>query len=427
MGVVPGGGEEGAGLEPGPSSGRRHHAISFILITILIDTIGFGMIAPVMPELITELTGEGFAEAARYGGQLMFLFAAVQFVAAPILGNLGDRFGRRPILLISLAALGFDYVLIALAPTLLWLFLGRFISAIASATFATANAWVADVSVPKDRAKHFGFLSAAWGLGFMIGPVLGGLLGELGARVPFWAAAGLSLMNVLYGFFVLPESLPMDSRRPFQMRRANPIGALLQIRRYPVVLGLLVVLIPYQFAHDANPAVWGYYTMHKFGWSVSDVGWSLFLVGATIMFVNAVLVGPAISRLGEKGAVYLGFAAMSIGFFVFAFATESWMMFAGIFPFALIGVAQPALRGMMANRVPPDAQGELQGATSSLMSLTMIVSPLLMTELFRGFSHEEAAIQFSGAPFLAAALLALVAMLIFSLAARRPDSNSHSG
>jgi DHA1 family tetracycline resistance protein-like MFS transporter len=417
------GGEQGAGADPGLSPAGSPLAISFILI----DTIGFGMIAPVMPELITQLTGEGLAEAARYGGQLMFLFAAVQFVAAPILGNLGDRFGRRPILLISLAALGFDYVLIALAPTLLWLFVGRFISAIASATFSTANAWVADVSAPGDRARHFGFLSAAWGLGFMIGPVLGGLLGELGARVPFWAAAVLSLMNVFYGLFVLPESLPAESRRPFEIRRANPIGALLQIRRYPVVLGLLVVLIPYQFAHDANPAVWGYYTMYKFGWSVSDVGWSLFVVGATIMFVNAVLVGPTISRLGEKGAVYLGFAAMSVGFFVFAFATESWMMFAGIFPFALIGVAQPALRGMMANRVPSDAQGELQGATSSLMSLTMILSPLLMTELFRSFSHEEAAVQFPGAPFLAAALLALVAMLLFSFAAGRRDSSLPSG
>lgn len=409
-------GRAAAALPPG----RHRHAISFILVTILIDTLGFGMIAPVMPELISELTGEGFAEAARYGGGLMFLFAAVQFVAAPILGNLGDRFGRRPVLLISLAALGLDYVLIALAPTIAWLYVGRFISAIASATFATANAWVADVSPPEDRARHFGFLSAAWGLGFMIGPVVGGLLGEYGPRVPFWAAAALALLNVLYGFFVLPESLPRASRRPFELSRANPIGALVQIRRHPEMLGLLAVLVPYQLAHDANPAVWGYYTMHKFGWSTSDVGWSLFVVGASIMFVNALLVTPVIDWLGERGAVKLGFAAMAFGFSVFAFATEGWMLYAGILPFALIGVAQPALRGMMANRVPADAQGELQGATSSVMSLTMIVSPVLMTELFRAFSREEAAITFPGAPFLAASMLALTALGLFLRAMRRP-------
>ena len=400
------------------SRDRPNHAIYFILITVLIDTIGFGMIAPVMPQLITQLTGEGFAAAARYGGALMFLFAAVQFFAAPILGNLSDRFGRRPVLLISLAALGIDYVLIALAPTLSWLFLGRFVAAIASATFATANAWVADVSEPSDRARQFGLLSAAWGLGFMLGPVIGGVLGEIGPRVPFWAAAGLVLVNVFYGFLVLPESLPEAMRRRFEWRRANPIGALVQIRRYPTVFGFIVSLIPFQIAHDANPAVWGFYTMHKFAWSVSDVGWSLFVVGATIMFVNAVLVGPAIERFGEKGAVFVGFGAMSVGFFVFAFASESWMLIAGIFPFALVGIAQPAIRGMMSNLVPADAQVELQGATASAMSLTMIVSPVFMTEFFYGFSREGAIIDFPGAPFLAAALLVLVASGLFARAAR---------
>ncbi len=396
------------------------HAFSFILVTILIDTIGFGMIAPVMPELIRELTGEGFAEAAIHGGRLMFLFAGVQFFAAPVLGNLGDRFGRRPVLLCSLAALGVDYVVIALAPTIAWLFLGRFVSAVASATFATANAFVADVSAPDDRAQRFGYMSAAWGLGFMLGPAFGGWLGEFGSRVPFWAAAGLALLNVLYGLWVLPESLPRSRRRSFEWRRANPVGALLQIRRYPIVLGLLVVLVPYQLAHDANPAVWGYYTMHKFDWSTKQVGLSLFVVGATIMFVNALLVGPVISRFGEKSAVVLGFSAMAFGFVVFAFATRGWMLIAGIFPFALIGLAQPAIRSMMANRVPADAQGELQGATTSIMSLTMIVSPLLMTDLFHRFSRDGSSIDFPGAPFLAAAGLTALALLLFLLAVRVP-------
>ncbi|MFK7896828.1 MAG: TCR/Tet family MFS transporter [Myxococcota bacterium] len=392
--------------------------VGFILIAILIDTLGFGMIAPVMPNLIDELTGEGLSQAARYGGALMFLFAVVQFFAAPILGGLSDRFGRRPVLLFSLAALGLDYVLMALAPSLFWIFVGRFISAIASATFAAANAWVTDVSAPEDRAQHFGYLSAAWGLGFMFGPVLGGVAGEWGPRFPFWAAACLSGVNFLYGFFVLPESLPPESRRAFEWRRANPIGTLLQIRNYPVVFGLLFVMIPFRIAHDANPAVWSYYTMHRFDWSSADVGWSLFAVGAAIMFVNIALVKPALNRLGERGAVWVGFLGMALGFAIFAFATSGWMMFLGILPFGLVGVAQPAIRGMMANRVPGDSQGELQGAISSVMSLTMIVSPIVMTELFYRFSAEGARLYFPGAPFLAASFLLLLALLLFAFASR---------
>lgn len=400
---------------------RQSHAVAFILVTILIDTLGFGMIAPVMPELIAELTGEGMDGAALYGGWLLFIFAGVQFVAAPVLGNLSDRFGRRPILLASLLTLALDYVLIALAPTITWLFVGRFISAIASATFATANAWVADTSAPDDRATRFGYLSAAWGLGFMLGPVIGGVLGEYGARIPFWAAAGLAGVNTLYGLFVLPESLSESSRRPFDPLRANPLGALLQIRRYPSVVGLLAVYVPFQLAHDANPAVWGYHAIRKFDWGTSELGWSLFAVGASIMVVNATLVGPTIARLGSRGSVHLGFTGMAAGFAIFAFSTEPWMLYAGMVPFALVGVAQPAMRSMLANRVPPDAQGELQGAVSSLMSLTMIGSPPLMTGLFYQFSRPDAPIEFPGAPFLAAAILAMIALAIF-VAATRGDA-----
>jgi DHA1 family tetracycline resistance protein-like MFS transporter len=400
------------------SAGGLAHAKSFVLITVLIDTIGFGMIAPVVPELIQELTGEGLSEAARYGGWLMFAFAGVQFFAAPLLGNLSDRVGRRPVLLVSLAALGLDYVLMGFAPTLGWLFAGRLISGAAGATFSTANAYVADVSGPEDRARNFGLISAAWGLGFILGPAFGGVLGAYGSRVPFFAAALLAGVNVLYGLFVIPESLPRERRRAFDPRRANPIGALAQVRKYPVVLGLLVVMVPYQMAHDANPATWAYYTMLKFGWTERTVGLSLSVVGVAIMGVNALLVAPAIARLGEVRAVVLGFSAMAFGFFVFAFATETWMMFAAIFPFALVGIAQPALRGMMANRVPADAQGELQGAIGSLMSLTMIVSPLIMTQLFGYFSSDAAPLYFPGASFFAAGVLALVALALFVRATR---------
>ena len=410
-----------------PSAGGLAHAKSFVLITVLIDTIGFGMIAPVVPELIQELTGEGLSEAARYGGWLMFAFAGVQFFAAPLLGNLSDRVGRRPVLLVSLAALGLDYVLMGFAPTLGWLFAGRLISGAAGATFSTANAYVADVSGPEDRARNFGLISAAWGLGFILGPAFGGVLGAYGSRVPFFAAALLAGVNVLYGLFVIPESLPRERRRPFDPRRANPIGALAQVRKYPVVLGLLVVMVPYQMAHDANPATWAYYTMLKFGWTERTVGLSLSVVGVAIMGVNALLVAPAIARLGEVRAVVLGFSAMAFGFFVFAFATETWMMFAAIFPFALVGIAQPALRGMMANRVPADAQGELQGAIGSLMSLTMIVSPLIMTQLFGYFSSDAAPLYFPGASFFAAGVLALVALALFVRATRAHGVERQAG
>jgi len=402
-----------------PSRKARRAAVFFVLITILLDTIGFGIIAPVMPKLLTSLTGEGLDSVVRYSGWLMFVYAAVQFVAAPLLGNLSDRFGRRPVLLMSLVALGLDYLLMAWAPSLVWLFLGRLLAGLAGATFSTANAYVADVSSDADRARNFGYISAAWGLGFMLGPAIGGVLGEYGVRVPFVAAAGLAALNVVYGLLVLPESLPPHRRRAFSFARANPVGALVQIRRHPAAAALLLVLVPYQIAHDANPATWSYYAMFKFGWSTSDVGWSLFVVGASIMLVNGLLVGPAIARLGERRSVVVGLAFMSLGFIGFAFATEGWMLIASILPFALIGLAQPALRSMMAARVPADAQGELQGAVGSLMSLVMIFSPLVMTGIFSYFSAPDAPLHFPGAAFLTAGLLGGVALALFRWAVAR--------
>jgi len=401
-------------------------AMVFILITVLVDTIGFGIIAPVTPELIMELTGEGLSEAALYGGWLMFLYAFTQFFAAPILGNLSDRFGRRPVLMASLFALGLDYLLMALAPNLTWLFVGRAIAGVAGATFATANAYIADVSDAEERAQNFGLLGSAWGLGFILGPVIGGVLGEYGPRIPFFAASALACANVLYGFFVLPESLPPESRRPFKLERANPIGAFAQMRRYPRVLVLFGALFLYQLAHDANPSTWTYYTMLKFNWTERDVGFSMGVLGISITIVQGLLIRLVIPKLGDRGTVLLGLLVMASGYLGFSLSSEGWMMLAFIIPFAIGGLAMPALRSILSKSVDEDAQGELQGALSSLMSLTAIIAPVFLTQLFGYFTSEQAPFYFPGAPFFTAAVLtaASAAVAAFVLFGRSSDTDT---
>ncbi len=395
-----------------PGSSRR--ALTFIFITVLIDMIGFGIIIPVMPELIMELTGEGLSRAALYGGWLLFLYALMQFFFAPIIGNLSDRFGRRPVLIFSLIAFGFDYLLMGLAPTIAWLFVGRFVAGIAGATHSTANAYIADVSPPEQRAQNFGLIGAAFGLGFILGPVIGGLLGEYGPRVPFFAASALALCNAAYGLLILPETLPAAERRPFDPRRANPVGALAQMRRYPVIVGLFGAFVLYMIAHDANPATWSYYTMLKFGWTEREVGYSLGFVGLGVALVQGFLIRAALPRIGELRAVYFGFALMSLAFVGFAYATAGWMMYAFIVPFSVGGLATPALRGIMSNRVPANAQGELQGAIASVMSLTAIVAPLFMAQLFGYFTSDAAPLYFPGAPFLTAGVLLAGSIAVFA-------------
>lgn len=394
------------------------NALTFVFITVLIDMIGFGIVIPVMPQLIVDLTGEAFGPAAVWGGRLLVAYAAMQFVFAPIIGNLSDRFGRRPVLLASLLAFGLDYIIMGMAPRLSWLFAGRIVAGIAGATHVTATAYIADVSSPEDRAKNFGLIGAAFGLGFIFGPVLGGFLGEYGPRVPFFAAGGLALCNLIYGFFVLPETLPPEKRRSFSVERANPFGAIRQMRHFPVVIGLFAVLFFYQIAHDANPSTWSYYTMLKFEWTTRDVGYSLGAVGLLFAFVQGVLIRAVIPRIGESRTVALGFLAMVLGFAGFAFATEGWMLYAFLVPFSLSGLANPALRGIMSNQVPADAQGELQGAIASLVSVTAIVAPWLMTELFGYFTSDSAPFYFPGIPFLLAALLMVVSLIRFAWLAR---------
>ncbi len=395
-------------------------ALAFVLMTVLLDTVGLGIIIPVTPELIMELTGEGLSRAAIFGGWLAFAYAMMQFVCAPILGNLSDRFGRRPVLLYSVASLGIDYLVMAMAPTIVWLFIGRALAGIAGASFTTAYAYIADISPPEKRAQNFGLIGAAFGAGFILGPAIGGLLGGYGPRTPFFVAAGLSLANFVYGFFVLPETLADDKRRDFDWRRANPVGSLLHIRRHPAVLGMLAALFLWQVAHQVMPSIWTYYTMLKFGWSEVMVGVSLASFGTLMVLGQSTLPRVIVPRLGEHPTASLGLIVGGAGFVGYAFATHGWMMIALQFTWLLGALVMPSTQALMSQRVPPDAQGELQGAAASLFSVAAIIGPPLMTQLFRRFTAADAAVNFPGVSFLLAAMLAVGAFVILRASGGAP-------
>ncbi len=399
------------------------HAVAFVAITVLLDTIGFGLIIPVMPRLLMELTGDTVSQAAILGGWLAFVYAIMQFLSAPVLGNLSDRFGRRPVLLAAIGALGIDYIILALAPTIGWLFLGRAIAGIAGASFTPAYAYVADTSPPERRAQSFGMVSAMFGVGFIIGPALGGLLGGFGSRAPFYAAAALSLTNLAYGVVVLVESLPPERRRPFDWRRANPLGTLMQIRKRPVVLGLLAALFIWSVAHQVMPATWTFFTKLRFGWSEGMIGLSLALVGLFMATSQLTLLRFLVPRIGERRAALIGMVIAGVGYLGYATATSSWMLFAWLTTWFFGATVMPSTNGLMSRLVPEDAQGELQGAVASLFSLSSIVGPPLMTQLFGHFSAASAHPYFPGAAFVAAAVLVSVSFLIYWTATReRSDS-----
>jgi DHA1 family tetracycline resistance protein-like MFS transporter len=342
----------------------------------------------------------------------------MQFLFAPVLGNLSDRFGRRPVLLFSIGLLGIDYLVMGLAPTLGWLFVGRTLAGIAGASFTPAYAYVADITPPERRAQSFGVLGAAFGTGFIIGPALGGLLGGLGPRAPFFAAASLSLANVTYGLFVLPESLPAEKRRVFDWRRANPLGTLVQMRKHPVVLGLLGALFLWMVGHQVMPATWSFYTKLRFGWSEATIGASFAVVGAIVIVSQATLLRFVVPRLGERRAALLAIAIAGIGYAGYATATAGWMMFAWLTTWFFGAIMMPTTNALMSHRIAPDAQGELQGAVASLFSLSSIVGPPLMTQLFSRFSAPDAPVHFPGAAFLAAAILAATCLTVYWAATR---------
>jgi DHA1 family tetracycline resistance protein-like MFS transporter len=395
-------------------------ALLFIFITLLIDVIGFGLIAPVLPSLLEQLTGKDLSKVSQLGGLLMFTYAGMQFLFSPIIGALSDAYGRRPIILAALFAFGIDFIIQGLAPSISWFFLGRIIAGITGATFSSGTAYIADISPPEKKAQNFGLIGAAFGLGFIIGPLLGGIVSFYwGVRAPFFVAASLALTNWIYGYFILPESLAPENRRPFNWKRANPIGSLLHLRKYPVVSGLVGSLVTLYIASHANHSTWSYITMNKFQWDARMIGFSLAFVGLLTGIVQGGLTRVLIPKMGTNRAVYVGISSYALGFLLFAFATKGWMMFAFMIPVSLGGLAMPALQGMISNQVPANEQGEMQGALTSLVSVTSIIGPLLMTNLFAWFTGPSTPVQFPGAPFLMAAILTLISLsLVFQMLQR---------
>ncbi|HEX6172336.1 MAG TPA: TCR/Tet family MFS transporter [Chitinophagaceae bacterium] len=382
-------------------------AIGFIFITLLIDVMGWGLIIPVMPKLIAQLKNIEINEASSYGAWLLFAYAFTQFICAPLIGNLSDRFGRRPILLCSLLGFGIDYIFLALAPTYGWLFVGRIIAGLTGASFTTGAAYIADISTPETRTKNFGMIGAAFGLGFIIGPGLGGLLAGLGIRAPFYAAAGLCLLNFLYGYFILPESLDKEHRRAFEWKKANPLGSLRFIRKVPTIAGLALCYFLIYLAAMSVQGNWNYFTMYRFHWTEKLVGISLAVVGLLVGIVQAGLTRIVNPKLGNEKSIYIGLLLYTLGLVLFAFATQGWMMFIFLVPYCLGGIAGPALQATMAGHVKQNEQGALQGALTSLMSLTTIIGPLIMNNLFTYFTHKNAPFYFPGAAFFLGALFML--------------------
>ena len=402
-------------------SARVHgkSAFVFVFITVLVDSIGFGIILPVLPQLIMQLTGVTIDRAAAYGGGLSFVYALMQFFCAPVLGNLSDRFGRRPVILFALLALGLDYLIMGFAPTIGWLYLGRLIAGCAGASFTPAYAYVADITEPAKRAQSFGLMGAAFGVGFIAGPAIGGLLGAFGPRAPFFAAAAIALANFCFGTLALPESLPPESRRAFDWRRANPLGTFRQIRKYPAVATLLGAIFLWQVGHQVLPSTWAFYTIAKFHWTSAEVGGSLAFVGLVMAVAQGVLTRVLIPWLGgERRAALAGMAAAVLAYLGYAFATHGWMMYGVGLTTAVFALTYPSMNGLASQRVPANAQGELQGAVASLYGLSSIVGPPLMTQVFGYFSAPAAPVYFPGAAFVTAAVLTVGCALMFAKSMR---------
>ncbi len=383
----------------------------FVAFIVFVDMMGIGLIVPVMPALLESMTGLSDDQTAGIGGWLLFAYALMQFLFAPVIGGLSDQFGRRPILLVTLFLLGIDYIIMALAPDLWWLFVGRIISGIMGASWAAANSCVADVAGPEDRGRLFGILGGAGAFGFVVGPAIGGVLGEYSVRAPFVAAAVLAIGGSLLGFFVLRETLPENRRRAFSMKRANPLGTITQMAQTPIVLGFLGVIFLLQMAAQATMAVWSYYVRFRFEWSELDIGLGATLYGVLLVGSQAGLTGMMIKKFGAKRTAIVGLLIGLPSYLISAFAIGSWMIILAIVVGTVAGVTFPAMQQMMSERISEDAQGELQGAVASTMSITSIIGPVIMTATFGYFADDEG-LFFPGAPFLLAAILGYASLLM---------------
>ena len=421
---------------PEQSSQAAHgkYALLFIFITVTLNMIGFGVIMPVMPQLIMDVTGEDLANAAQWGGYLSLVYALMQFIMMPIIGGLSDRFGRRPVLLLSMAAYSLDFLIMAVAPAIGIILVARVLAGAFAATFSTANAYIADISPPEKRAANFGLVGAAFGLGFIIGPGIGGLFGDqFGPRAPFYFVAALGAVNFIFGILVLPETLTKENRRPFEWKRANAFGSFKQFARYPIMLPIAGVLFLSQLAHWTYPSVWSYYAEEKFAWTPGLIGASLMFVGLASAVVQGGLTRIIIPRIGERASAIFAVCVTAIAYVGFAFANAGWMVYAIIAFSALGGLAQPALQGIMSRTMPADAQGELQGAIGAIASVSMVLGPPLMTQIFAAFSSpgvpfaigsvtllpEGAPFYFPGAPFVFSSVLEVFALLALFIAFRR--------
>jgi DHA1 family tetracycline resistance protein-like MFS transporter len=386
--------------------------VAFIFITILLDMFALGLILPILPKLVESFVDNDTASAARIFGLFGTAWAVMQFFFSPVLGGLSDRFGRRPVVLLSNLGLALDYVLMALAPSLTWLFVGRVISGITSASVSTAFAYIADVTPAEQRAAVFGKVGVAFGAGFILGPAVGGLLGGMDPRLPFWVAAGLSFANTLYGLLILPESLPPDRRSPFRWKSANPLGALHLLRSDRILAGLSVVNFLAQVAHVVLPSTFVLYATYRYGWDTTTVGLTLAMVGICSIAVQGAAIGPMVRRFGERRALLLGLGCGAVGFLIYGAAPTGPLFWLGIPVMALWGVAGAATQALTTQLVAPDQQGQLQGATNSVQSVSQLVGPFLFTLTFAYFIGNQAPLKLPGAPFLLAALLMLLALLI---------------
>lgn len=402
------------------SAPKRQAAIVFIVITLILDIIGLGIIIPVLPELIKQLVGGNETTATAYYGTIASAYALMQFFFSPVLGALSDRFGRRPIVLISLFGLGIDYLFQAFAPTIGLLIVGRLIAGIAGSSITTANAYIADISTPETRARNFGLVGASFGIGFVLGPLLGGVLGGINTRLPFIVAAVLALINFLYGLFVLPESLSKENRSSFSWLKANPIGSLGQLAKYPLVAALAVAFVFISLAQSGLQNTWVLYTGYRFGWGEMMNGVTLALVGVMALVVQGFLIRPITQRLGERQTILLGLAIGVVGFALYGLSWQGWMMFVSIVIGAFAGIGGPAIQGLVAGSVEPSEQGKVQGGLTSIISLSSIFAPLIFTTgLFGYFTSAAAPFKLPGAPFYLGAFLNLIAVLLVARAFRR--------